>query len=210
MQQNKEKSPALVIEYTDAEEGFQGWLVIDTLDHNLCAGGMRVQPGLSRDRLARMARNMTCKMRICGLRVEVINHSREPVMASHSAAWSVANRGGNLIDRVLDLMQETGGFAFVSFNTNSLVSPGADAAEGIKKFVGHIQYLEQKLGSDFIGIGSDYQADGKYVPDELNKANTFQRIAEELKAIGYTEGEVKNIVGGNFLRAMGVQSSVSG
>ena len=65
-----EKLPALVIEYTDPEEGFQGWLVIDTLDHNLCAGGMRVQQGLTRDRLARMARNMTCKMRICGLRVD--------------------------------------------------------------------------------------------------------------------------------------------
>lgn len=62
--------PALVIEYTDTLEGFQGWLVIDTLDHRLCAGGMRVQPGLTRDRLARMARNMTCKMRICGLRVD--------------------------------------------------------------------------------------------------------------------------------------------
>ena len=70
MQNNEKKSPALVIEYTDAEEGFQGWLVIDTLDHNLCAGGLRVQPGLSRDRLAKMARNMTCKMRICGLRVD--------------------------------------------------------------------------------------------------------------------------------------------
>jgi hypothetical protein len=65
-----EKPPALVVEYTDPMEGFQGWLVIDALDHNLCAGGMRVQPGLTRDRLAGMARNMTRKMRICGLRVD--------------------------------------------------------------------------------------------------------------------------------------------
>lgn len=64
------RAPALVIEYTDAQEGFKGWLVIDTLDHRLCAGGMRVQVGLTRDKLARMARNMTCKMRICGLRVD--------------------------------------------------------------------------------------------------------------------------------------------
>ncbi len=65
-----EKAPALIVEYTDPEEGFQGWLVIDSLDHNLCAGGMRVQPGLSREHLVRMAANMTCKMRICGLRVD--------------------------------------------------------------------------------------------------------------------------------------------
>jgi len=62
--------PALIIEYSDPQEGFEGWLVMDTLDHNLCAGGMRVQPGLTRDRLVGMARNMTCKMRICGLRVD--------------------------------------------------------------------------------------------------------------------------------------------
>lgn len=62
--------PALVIEYTDAQEGFQGWLVRDTLEFAISAGGMRVQPGLSRERLARMARNMTRKMRISGLRVD--------------------------------------------------------------------------------------------------------------------------------------------
>lgn len=70
MQENEKRSPALVIEYTDPLEGFQGWLVVDSLDHRLCAGGMRVQKGLTRDRLALMARNMTCKMRICGLRVD--------------------------------------------------------------------------------------------------------------------------------------------
>ena len=70
IEKRKERPPTLVIEYTDPEEGFQGWLVIDALDHNLCAGGMRVQQGLTRGRLARMARNMTCKMRIAGLRVD--------------------------------------------------------------------------------------------------------------------------------------------
>jgi glutamate dehydrogenase (NAD(P)+) len=65
-----ERQPALTVEYTDPEEGFKGWLVIDALDHSLCAGGMRLQPGLTRERLAAMARNMTRKMRICGLRVD--------------------------------------------------------------------------------------------------------------------------------------------
>jgi len=62
--------PALVVEYTDPQEGFKGWLVIDTLNHGLCAGGMRVQVGLTREHLINMARNMTRKMQICGLRVD--------------------------------------------------------------------------------------------------------------------------------------------
>ncbi|MHB8810277.1 MAG: Glu/Leu/Phe/Val dehydrogenase dimerization domain-containing protein [Desulfobulbaceae bacterium] len=59
-----------MIEYTDPAEGFHGWLVRDTLTYGICAGGMRVQPGLTRERLARMARNMSRKMRISGLRVD--------------------------------------------------------------------------------------------------------------------------------------------
>ena len=35
--------PILVIEYTDPEEKFKGWLVINGLTHSLCAVGMRVQ-----------------------------------------------------------------------------------------------------------------------------------------------------------------------
>lgn len=70
MKERESRSPALVVEYTDTVEDFQGWLVMDTLDHQLSAGGMRVQKGLTREHLARMARNMTCKMRICGLRVD--------------------------------------------------------------------------------------------------------------------------------------------
>jgi glutamate dehydrogenase (NAD(P)+) len=66
----QDRPPALVIEYVDPEEGFRGWLVRDALDFGICAGGMRVQPGLTGSRLAAMARNMTRKMRISGLRVD--------------------------------------------------------------------------------------------------------------------------------------------
>ncbi len=64
------KNPALVIEYTDPVEGFKGWLVRDRTDHRICAGGLRVQEGLTCSKLADMAHNMTCKMRIAGLRVD--------------------------------------------------------------------------------------------------------------------------------------------
>jgi glutamate dehydrogenase (NAD(P)+) len=62
--------PAMVIEYTDPDEGFKGWLVRDRLCHRLCAGGMRVQPGITRHKLVDMAHNMTLKMQIAGLRVD--------------------------------------------------------------------------------------------------------------------------------------------
>lgn len=64
------KKPELIVEYTDSLEGFKGWLVIDALSHKLCAGGLRVQRGLTRDCVVNLARNMTLKMRIAGIRAD--------------------------------------------------------------------------------------------------------------------------------------------
>jgi len=64
------KEPELIVEYTDPLEGFKGWLVIDALSHELCAGGFRVQQGLTLDCVANLARNMTLKMRIAGIRAD--------------------------------------------------------------------------------------------------------------------------------------------
>ncbi len=62
--------PEVVVEYTDPVEGFRGWLVIDALTHRLCAGGLRVQKGLTRECITLLARNMTLKMRIAGIRAD--------------------------------------------------------------------------------------------------------------------------------------------
>lgn len=64
------KKPECIVEYTDPGEGFKGWLVIDSLAHKLCAGGVRVQKGLTRDTVVHLARNMTLKMRIAGIRAD--------------------------------------------------------------------------------------------------------------------------------------------
>jgi glutamate dehydrogenase (NAD(P)+) len=64
------REPELVVEYTDPLEGFKGWLAIDALSHKLCAGGFRVQKGLTRDCVVSLARNMTLKMRIAGIRAD--------------------------------------------------------------------------------------------------------------------------------------------
>jgi glutamate dehydrogenase (NAD(P)+) len=62
--------PAQIIEYLDPLEGFRGWLVRDNICHRMCAGGMRVQIGLTCEHLIDMARNMTRKMQIANLRVD--------------------------------------------------------------------------------------------------------------------------------------------
>src|SRR5210317_2224199 len=64
------REPELIVEYTDSLEGFKGWAVIDALSHKLCAGGVRVQKGLTLDCVRDLAHNMTIKMRIAGIRAD--------------------------------------------------------------------------------------------------------------------------------------------
>ncbi len=64
------RKPELIVEYADSLEGFKGWLVIDVLCHKLCAGGLRVQKGLTRDCVVDLAQNMTLKMRAAGIRAD--------------------------------------------------------------------------------------------------------------------------------------------
>lgn len=67
---NDKSGPILVVEYVDPAEKFKGWLVINGLTYPLCAGGMRVQPGLTREHMIDMAQNMSLKMRICNLPID--------------------------------------------------------------------------------------------------------------------------------------------
>ncbi|MEN8231441.1 MAG: Glu/Leu/Phe/Val dehydrogenase dimerization domain-containing protein [Thermodesulfobacteriota bacterium] len=60
----------LILEYRDSLEGFKGWAVMHALSHKLCAGGVRVQKGLTLDCVRDLASNMTTKMRIAGIRAD--------------------------------------------------------------------------------------------------------------------------------------------
>ncbi|MDP8974815.1 MAG: Glu/Leu/Phe/Val dehydrogenase [Actinomycetota bacterium] len=55
--------------YVDVE-GFHGFLAVDGTGHRLAAGGLRVQPRLDRDTMAKLAQAMTRKERLLGLAVD--------------------------------------------------------------------------------------------------------------------------------------------
>ncbi len=70
MNKSEPGKPELVVEYVDPVEGFKGWLAIDKFAHELCAGGIRVQKGLTRECIEKLAATMTLKMRIAGIRAD--------------------------------------------------------------------------------------------------------------------------------------------
>ncbi|NCC46744.1 MAG: membrane dipeptidase [Bacteroidia bacterium] len=67
--------------------------------------------------------------------------------------------------------------------------------------VDHIDHVVKLVGAEHVGIGSDY--DGiEVTPEGLEGADKFPVITKELKKRGYSDNEVKMILGGNFLKLL--------
>jgi len=65
--------------------------------------------------------------------------------------------------------------------------------------IDHIDYAAKLIGADHVGIGSDF--DGiNAVPKEMDDVTYLPNITRELLKRGYSEEDVKKILGGNFLR----------
>jgi membrane dipeptidase len=72
----------------------------------------------------------------------------------------------------------------------------------------HIDYIRELIGSEYIGIGGDY--DGiRNLPDGLADVSTYPALFAELLGRGYTETELKNIAGLNLLRVLRKAEEVS-
>lgn len=75
------------------------------------------------------------------------------------------------------------------------------AMPGIKEIADHIDYIVKLVGDDYVGIGADYDGIG-FVPKGLEDVSTYPRLTAELKARGYSNKQLKKILGGNVLRVL--------
>ena len=65
----------------------------------------------------------------------------------------------------------------------------------------HIDHVVKVAGIDHVGIGSDY--DGvTSLPVGLEDVSRFPYLTAELLRRGYSDGDVRKVLGGNILRAM--------
>ncbi len=65
----------------------------------------------------------------------------------------------------------------------------------------HIEHIVSVAGIDHVGLGSDF--DGiSVVPEGLEDVSRFPEVTEELVRRGYTEGQIRKILGENVLRVL--------
>ena len=64
----------------------------------------------------------------------------------------------------------------------------------------HYDHVVKLVGIDHVGIGSDFDGVGDSLPDGLKDASGYPNLVEGLLRRGYSEDDIRKILGENLLR----------
>jgi membrane dipeptidase len=76
-----------------------------------------------------------------------------------------------------------------------------------ERIVDHIDHAVKLVGPEHVGLGSDF--DGATMPDGMEDCSKLPKITEALLRKGYSDEDVRKILGENTLRVMGQVERVS-
>lgn len=125
---------------------------------------------------------------------DVIKTTKNPIIASHSNSYTIHPHYRNLTDEQIKAIAEGGGVIQVNFHRSFL------GEASLQRVFEHIDYIKNLVGVDYIGIGSDFDG-GIDTPSELSDATMYPNLTKKLLSEGYTQEDVRKILGLNFLRA---------
>ncbi|KAJ8400483.1 hypothetical protein AAFF_G00396070 [Aldrovandia affinis] len=127
---------------------------------------------------------------------QVLDLSKAPIIFSHSSAYSLCHHKRNVPDAVLKRLREKAGIVMVNFY-NDYVTCSHTA--NLSQVADHFDHIKKVAGHSIIGFGSDY--DGvKRVPQGLEDVSKFPDLVAELLRRGWTDIEIKGVLGENMLR----------
>lgn len=132
--------------------------------------------------------------------VLAVHDKSQPLTISHAACAAVKPHFRNVTDAQIKAVADTGGVVGIIFNTAFL---GGSLFRGqAARIVAHIAHVVKLVGADHAALGSDF--DGAIVPPrDLRTISELPRLAELMLREGLREEEVRKVLGGSFLRALG-------
>jgi membrane dipeptidase len=69
-----------------------------------------------------------------------------------------------------------------------------------KDVADHIDHIKNLVGIDYVGLGSDFNGTGGLLPIDLNDVSKYPNLVYELLQRGYSDNDIRKVLGGNLLR----------
>ena len=150
--------------------------------------------------------------------LDMIEHSADPVIFSHSSVRSIRNHERNVSDALIDACAARGGVIGIN-GIGAFLSP--DNSADVPTLVRHIDHVVQRVGPAHVGLGLDvvfYQDFMRKLYDSSPmmasrgypqppwadiKPQALEPLVDALLALGYPANAVMGVLGANFLRVAG-------
>ncbi|MCD7713553.1 MAG: membrane dipeptidase [Prevotella sp.] len=129
---------------------------------------------------------------------DVLELSKKPVVCSHSNCRALCNHERNLTDEQLRLLAAKDGVCQLTLYAGFVCENPSEA--DILHFVEHVEHAAQLIGTEHIGIGSDFDGDGGI--RGLNDASEMTLFTRQLLRKRFSDDDIRLIWGGNWLRVM--------
>ena len=76
-----------------------------------------------------------------------------------------------------------------------------------ERIIDHIEHASKLVGADHVGLGSDF--DGANMPEGMDDCTRLPKITEGLMRRGFSDDDIRKILGGNLLRVMDQNEKVA-
>lgn len=140
---------------------------------------------------------------------DVIQLAQEPVMASHSNAWTLCQHPRNLKDEQIKAIGNSGGLVGVNAWPDFL----HEHQPSVDHYVEQIDYLVSLIGIDGVILGFDFcdfmptdpdeDPDQKLETESLENAASAQQVIKRLTKKGYGPQDLEKIAWKNMMRVYG-------
>jgi len=162
---------------------------------------------------------------------DVLEVTRAPVIASHSACHAVTPHRRNLSDSLIKAIAAGGGVVQINFCADFLDAAPAPTSQEerqrawddprfaltlqaacttpMSNLVDHVDHALQLVGPRYVGLGSDF--DGvPTLPVGMEDCSKLPHLTAALLERGYSEADLAYVLGENVLRVMDACRAVAG
>jgi membrane dipeptidase len=131
--------------------------------------------------------------------LDACQRARAPILCTHTGARALSDSPRLLHDDAIDAIAATGGVMGIIYGPNFLAGRLRASSEVV---LDHYDYIADRVGRQHLAVGTDLDGWLPSIPNDMRDCRDVVRVTEGLLRRGWSEAEVRGVLGDNLRRAL--------